>query len=186
MEKPLLRKKYLEKRMRFTTMDIDSFSLAIANQSLKLLIWDKTYYHLFLTISEKKEVDTQYLLHILQGRDKSIVVPKADFNSGEMKHFLLQENTALKTSPYGIPEPLEGIEIPSEKIDVVFVPLLAFDTHGNRLGYGKGFYDRFLKACHPACIFVGLSFFEPEEQLEKDPFDIPLHFCITPEKIHSF
>ncbi|MEZ4778230.1 MAG: 5-formyltetrahydrofolate cyclo-ligase [Flavobacteriaceae bacterium] len=186
MEKPFLRKKYLEKRGQLTTEEIDSLSLAIANQSLKLPIWDKTYYHLFLSISEKKEVDTQYLLHILQGRDKSIVVPKADFNSGAMKHLLLQENTPLKISSYGIPEPVEGIEIPSEKIDVVFVPLLAFDTHGNRIGYGKGFYDRFLKACNPGSTFVGLSFFEPEEQLEKDPFDIPLHYCITPGKIHSF
>ena len=186
MEKTILRKKYLEKRAQLTEQEIDSLSLAIANQSLKLPIWNKTYYHIFLTISEKKEVDTQYLLHILQGRDKSIVVPKADFKSGTMIQILLQENTVLKTSAYGIPEPMEGIEISPKNIEVVFVPLLAFDISGNRLGYGKGFYDRFLQECNPQCLFVGLSFFDPEKLVAPTYRDIPLHFCITPEKIYSF
>lgn len=182
----MLRKHYKEKRAALAIDEIDTLSVAIANNALKLPIWDKTFYHLFLTISEQKEVDTHYLLHILQGRDKSIVVSKTDFNTGTMKHLLLQENTVLKTSAYGIPEPLEGIEIPSEKLEVVFVPLLAFDIHGNRIGYGKGFYDRFLKACNPSCIFVGLSFFEAEKQLEATKTDIPLHFCVTPYKIYDF
>ena len=186
MEKKAARKLYLEKRAQLTIQEIDSISMAIANKALKLSIWDKTYYHIFLPISEKKEVDTQYLLHILQGRDKSILVPKADFISGKMTHILLQENTLIKTSSYGIPEPEEGIEVSSEKIEVVFVPLLAFDSKGNRLGYGKGFYDRFLKECSPTCIFVGLSFFEPEKELNSEAMDVPLHYCITPEKIHSF
>src|SRR5690606_29706561 len=106
-------------------------------------------------------VNTDYLLHILQGKDKSIVASKADFEKGEMAHFLLQENTVLKASEYGIPEPISGIELSPELLDVVFVPLLAYDKIGHRVGYGKGFYDRFLAKCNKNAVFVGLSFFEP-------------------------
>ncbi len=161
-------------------------SLQISNQALKLSIWNKTYYHIFLPISTKKEVNTDYMMHILQGKDKSIVVSKADFSTGEMKHFLLQENTVLKISGYGIPEPVSGIEISPEMLEVVFVPLLAYDQNGHRIGYGKGFYDRFLKKCSTTALFVGLSFFEPEPEIFFEATDVPLNFCVTPKKILDF
>ncbi len=185
-EKPLLRIKYKKLREALPEEAIEKMSLQIANKALELPIWDKSYYHLFLTISEKKEVNTDYLLHILQGKDKSVVISKTDFASGEMKHFLLQENTLLKVSKYGIPEPVSGIEIEPSVNDVVFVPLLGFDLFGHRVGYGKGFYDRFLGKCRPETIFVGLSFFGPEPKIFSEATDIPLDYCITPTKIYSF
>lgn len=184
--KSTLRKKYKALRENLTEDAVAEMSLQIANQALRLRVWDKTYYHIFLTISEKKEVDTTYLMHILQGKDKSIVVSKVDFSSYEMKHFLLQENTSLKISNYGIPEPVSGIEISPEILDVIFVPLLTFDQNGHRIGYGKGFYDRFLQKCKPNTIFIGLSFFEPESEIPYEDTDIPLDYCITPEKIFDF
>jgi len=186
LTKQQFRQTYKAHRATLTTENIDEASLAIANNALKLQIWEGTYYHLFLSISEKKEVDTQYLLHILQGRDKSVVVSKSDFNTLEMAHFLLQENTILLHSKYGIPEPKDGIELLPKQIDVVFVPLLAFDIKGNRLGYGKGFYDRFLEKCRKDTILVGLSLFEAEDKLPQDPNDVPLDYCITPKKIYTF
>lgn len=186
MEKKGLRLKYKKFRENLSEYCIEEMSLQIANQALKLPIWDKIYYHIFLPISTKKEVNTEYVMHILQGKDKSIVVSKVDFDSGEMKHFLLQENTVLKTSEYGIPEPISGIEISPEILDVVFVPLLAYDQKGNRVGYGKGFYDRFLAKCNPNTVFVGLSFFDPELKIFFDDTDVPLHFCVTPKKILDF
>ncbi len=186
MEKKVLRLKYKKLRVNLSEESIEEMSLQIANQALKLPIWDKTYYHIFLSILTKKEVNTEYLLHILQGKDKSIIVSKADFDSGEMKHFLLQENTILKTSEYGIPEPVSGLEISPEMIDVIFVPLLAFDQKGHRVGYGKGFYDRFLEKCSPHTIFIGLSFFDAEPEIFSAVTDIPLNFCITPKKIIDF
>ncbi len=186
MEKKGLRLKYKKLRENLSEYSIEEMSLQIANQALKLPIWSKTYYHVFLPISAKKEVNTEYVMHILQGKDKSIVVSKVDFNSDEMQHFLLQENTVLKTSKYGIPEPISGIEIAPEILDVVFVPLLAYDQKGNRIGYGKGFYDRFLAKCNPNTVFVGLSFFEPEPSTPFEAKDVPLNFCITPKKILYF
>ena len=186
MTKTELRAKYKKLRTRISSEDIEDLSLRIANSSLELPIWEATYYHIYLTITDKQEINTDYLLHILQGKDKSIVIPKANFERGEMKHFLLQENTLIRVSNHGIPEPESGIEISSEQIDIVFVPLLAFDIQGNRIGYGKGFYDRFLAKCNPKAIFVGLSFFEAEDKIINEFIDIPLHFCVTPNKIYAF
>ncbi len=185
-DKTTLRIKYKKLRLELSENAIEEMSLQIANLALKLPIWDKTYYHIFLSITSKKEVDTEYILHILQGKDKSIVISKADFSTNEMKHFLLQENTILKISEYGIPEPISGIEVSPEMLDVVFVPLLAYDVNGHRLGYGKGFYDRFLEKCNPETIFVGLSFYEPEPEIFVEANDIPLDFCISPKNILDF
>lgn len=185
-DKKTLRLKYKKLRENLSEESIEEMSLQLANQALKIPIWDKTHYHIFLSISTKKEVNTDYLMHILQGKDKSIVVSKADFLTGEMKHFLLQENTVLKTSEYGIPEPVSGIEVSPEMLDVVFVPLLAYDENGHRIGYGKGFYDRFLKKCNTTTVFVGLSFFESEPEIFFETTDVPLNFCITPKKIMDF
>lgn len=184
--KSTLRIKYKKLREQLSQDLVDEWSLEIANQALKLPIWNKTYYHLFLSIPSKREVNTDYLLHVLQGKDKSVVVSKADFSTGEMKNFLLEENTIINISSYGIPEPLAGIALSPDILDVVFVPLLAFDLLGHRVGYGKGFYDRFLEKCRPETIFVGLSFFEPEESIIYGTFDVPLHYCVTPNKIFDF
>ena len=97
-------------------------------------------------------------------------------------------NTKIKKNNYNIPEPIDGIEVPHSKLEVVFIPLLAFDKKGNRVGYGKGFYDNMLNKCTPNCIKVGVSFFEATKTLIEDSFagDIPLDYCVTPKKIYSF
>ena len=186
MTKEDYRLKYKNLRTQISLEAVEDLSIQIANNALQLPIWDVTNYHLFLSISTKKEINTEYLLHILQGRDKTIIVPKVITGTSQMEHVLLQDNTTLKTSNYGVPEPVSGFEIQPEKIEVIFIPLLAYDTNGNRLGYGKGYYDRFLKQCNPEAIFIGLSFFEPETTIPFEETDIPLHFCVTPEKTYTF
>ena len=181
MNKKEARQKYKELRQQLSQEEIEDKSLAIANQLLKMDIWDKTYYHIFLPIEEQKEVNTEYILQILAGKDKEVVVSKSDFKTTTMTHFLLTDNTKIKKNEYNIPEPITGLNVPTEMIDVVFVPLLAYDKQGNRVGYGKGFYDKFLSECNPNVIKIGLSFFEPEEKIE-DLFenDIQLNFCVLP------
>lgn len=187
MFKKELRKKYKELRNELTSEKVEELSLAIANQLLSLDIWDKTYYHLFLTIAEQKEINTEFLLHILSGKDKEIVVSKSDFATLGMTHYLLTDNTKFRKNTYNIPEPVDGLEVPVSKMDVVFVPLLAFDVKGNRVGYGKGFYDKFLSECKPETIKIGLSFFDAEEIIEDaSEKDIQLDYCITPNRIYKF
>ncbi|WP_372756357.1 5-formyltetrahydrofolate cyclo-ligase [Mariniflexile sp.] len=182
-----LRKQYKTLRKGLSTTQIEDLSMAIANQLLKLPIWDASFYHIFLAIEEQKEVNTDYILNILSGKDKHIVISKSDFETGLMMHFLLTDSTKIIKNSYNIPEPVDGIEIENSKIDIVFIPLLAFDKKGHRVGYGKGFYDRFLANCKPETIKIGLSFFEAEAEIT-DVFesDIKLNYCVTPERVYSF
>lgn len=187
MNKTELRQKYKAFRNSLSKNEVEEMSLAIANKILILPIWENSYFHIFLPITEHKEVNTEFILHLLSGKDKEIIVSKADFETRNMTHFLLTDNTKIKKNNYNIPEPVDGIEVPSPKIDVVFVPLLAYDKKGHRVGYGKGFYDKFLSQCKPDVIKIGLSFFEPEEIIA-DIFegDVQLNYCVTPNKVHSF
>ena len=139
MTKAELRKNYKQKRKELSLEIIEDLSLQIANRLLTLPVWDFSFYHLFLSIEEQKEINTDFILNILSGKDKNIVISKSDFSTGKMTHFLLTDNTIIKKNNYNIPEPVDGIEIPCQKIDVVFVPLLAFDIQGHRVGYGKGY-----------------------------------------------
>ena len=185
--KKAFRKKYKIMRQSLSDVSREEMSLAIANTILQLPIWHKTYFHIFLPITEHNEVDTEFILHVLSGKDKEILISKSNFETREMTHFLLTDNTKIKKNEYNIPEPVDGIEVPSKKIEVVFVPLLAYDKKGNRVGYGKGFYDKFLSDCNTNVIKIGLSFFEPEE-LITDVFegDVQLNYCITPNVVHTF
>jgi len=183
----IIRDKYKALRANLTSSQIDDYSLSIANQALKLPIWNKDYYHIYLPITSQKEVNTEYILNILSGKDKHIIISKSDFSKIKLTHFLLTDSTTIKLNSYNIPEPTGGIEIDAKRIDVVFVPLLAFNNLGHRVGYGKGFYDRFLAQCRPETIKIGLSFFKTETLFNTaDIDDIKLDICITPECIYQF
>ncbi|WP_188049106.1 5-formyltetrahydrofolate cyclo-ligase [Flavobacterium sp. GP15] len=187
MKKTELRIKYKALRKQLSENETEEMSLAVANKLLTLPIWEKTYFHIFLPITEHHELNTEFILHLLSGKDKEIIISKSDFETRNMSHFLLTDNTKIKKNEYNIPEPVDGIEVPSHKIEVVFVPLLAFDKKGHRVGYGKGFYDKFLSECKPETIKIGLSYFEAEDLIE-DVFedDVPLDYCVTPDKIYKF
>lgn len=187
MTKSEIRNNYKVKRNTLTSEQIDDLSLKIANQTLKLSIWDHSNYHIFLSIQEKKEIQTEYILNILSGKDKNIVVPKTNFKNNSLQHFLLTDSTRLQINSWGIPEPINGIEISPTQLDVVFVPLLAFDTIGHRVGYGKGFYDRFLAECKREIVTIGLSLFPPSENIEDiNDKDIPMQSVVTPDEIYNF
>lgn len=186
MEKKLLRKKYKQARAAFDQETIEAHSIAIANQALQLDIWEQDYYHIFLPIQKQKEVDTTFLLHILQGKDKHILIPQTDFETKEMRNVLLTDNTLIRVNKYGIPQPTDGIRIEAQNIQVIFIPLLAYDCKGNRIGYGGGFYDRLLANTTPETLKIGLSFFEPEKLIAEEATDIPLDMCITPTQVYYF
>ena len=187
MTKSELRLLYKKKRAKLSLEEIETKSLDISNQLLQLDIWNFSFYHIFLSITEHREINTDYILNILAGKDKHIVISKSNFETISMTHFLLTDTTAIRKNEYNIPEPIDGIEIATEKIEVVFVPLLAFDKQGHRIGYGKGFYDTFLSECKPDTIKIGLSFFEAEEKLQGlFDSDIALDYCVTPKTIYKF
>lgn len=184
--KSALRALFLEKRKALDASAHEDMSFSIANQCLKLPIWDYQYYHLFLPLKEQAEIDTTLILTLLQGRDKAVIVPKIKLGTA-LEHILLTDQTKIQTNKWKIPEPESGLKLEPHQLEVVFIPLLAFDLNGHRVGYGKGFYDRFLSQCKPSTIKIGLSFFEPLKEIaDINPYDIGLNYCVTPEKIFSF
>ena len=110
MDKKKLRQKYKDKRKSIKDDINASYSLAIANQLLALPLWEHSNFHLFLSSTLLGEVDTEYVLTILQGKDKQVVVPRMQ-TEHELKHILLTDSTLIKPNRWGIPEPQEGIEL---------------------------------------------------------------------------
>ena len=185
LTKSALRRTFLKKRRALSSQKHVDMSFAIANNCLKLPIWHLDYYHLYLPIKAKAEIDTTLILTLLQGKDKQVILPR--IKGSELEHILLTDVTKLKTNTLGIAEPEKGIKISPEQIDVIFLPLLAWDKSGNRLGYGKGFYDNFLSLCKTNTIKVGLSFFDPVDKIvDIRSEDIRMDFCVNPEGIKKF
>ena len=185
MNKIEARKKYLDLRKKLDNVQIISKSISISNNLQDLPIWEHNFYHIYLPIKEKNEVDTMPIINILNNKKKKVLIPKSDFNNTTMKSFLLNDNTVLKKNKYGITEPIKNEEFLG-RIDVIFIPLVAYDLIGNRVGYGKGFYDKFLRNQNNKILRVGLSFFNPEKRIKIDEHDENLDFCVTPNRIFSF
>jgi 5-formyltetrahydrofolate cyclo-ligase len=179
------REKYKNLRKQLSESEILDMSVKIANNLLKFKIWELKTFHLFMTISENKEVDTKPIFDLLIGKGKEIIIPKININSNTLDSCIFDEKTVFNVSNLGIPEPKNGILF-NGKIDVVILPLLAYDLDGNRIGYGKGFYDKFICNLKSEPLTIGVSFFSPEKSLECNNHDINLDYCITPNKIFSF
>lgn len=147
--------------------------------------------HVFLPIRSQNEVDTGPIIDQLWQTDSEITVVTSITNiqTGTLTHVVLTPTSGLIVNRYGIPEPNPATSIPvsAAVLDVVLVPLLVFDRQGHRVGYGKGFYDRFLAECRPDCLKIGLSLFSPIDRIDDvTETDVTLDVCITPEQIIQF
>ncbi|PKK36598.1 hypothetical protein BWI96_09410 [Siphonobacter sp. SORGH_AS_0500] len=119
----------------------------------------------------------------------NIVVSRSNPETRRLTHYLLTATTEIVENQWGIPEPVPGtsMEIADAEIDAVLIPLMAFDLAGNRVGYGMGFYDRFLSRCRQEVQKIGVSFFEPVPLItDITSDDVPLTACITPQEIWHF
>ena len=131
-------------------------------------------------------MDTQFLIASLRQRNKQLVVPKVR-PGGQLDHYLFQEDTRLVPGAFGIPEPDTGQPVSPDSPDVIFLPLLAFDLQGNRVGYGGGYYDRFLTQRKQSAILVGLSLLGPVTLIsDVSEWDVPMDYAVTPEGIYEF
>jgi 5-formyltetrahydrofolate cyclo-ligase len=191
VKKSELRKLYLSKRKAISPEQIAIKSQKITNlffQYFDLLGVKK--FHIFLPIVKQNEINTWLIIRYLQENfsKMNIVISKVIPEKSELENYLLDEKR-LTENHWGILEPSgENQEkIQPYQIDLVIIPLLIFDKNGNRVGYGKGFYDRFLQECKPETMKIGLCLEEPIEIIEDvNEFDIKMDFCITPNKIHKF
>jgi 5-formyltetrahydrofolate cyclo-ligase len=104
-----------------------------------------------------------------------------------MEAIPVTKNTTFTKNRFNIFEPDGNEVIDPQLIDAVFVPLLAFDSRGYRVGYGKGYYDRYLAGCAQDVVKLGFSYFEAIDMIEDiNEFDVPLNYCITPMRVYEF
>ena len=186
MNKSSLRKEALNKRNALSGQELDALNKKLLKQFKTIDFSEINSLHIFLPIIAKKEPNTFLLIEWLQENhpEIQIIVPKANFDTNLMHNYVFTKKTKLINNQYHIPEPKDGAEF-LEKPDVVIIPLLAFDKKGYRVGYGKGFYDRFLQ--NRSSQKIGLSFFDAtEEIIDVHLNDIRLDKCITPEQIYTF
>lgn len=187
MDKATLRETYKSKRMQLPPGELERLSEIIIDKTLTNFQLAEKTISLFLPIERQREVNTYMLLERAMNIGAQVAIPKTNFETMEMRHFLYEENDQLEVNEKGIPEPKKGKAIAADRIDYVFVPLLAVDKNGHRVGYGKGFYDRFLRKCSPNCQFIGLHYFDLEEKItDVLPTDIRLNAVVTPSGVIRF
>lgn len=184
-----LRKEFLEKRKSLNQNDLLNKSRQLSERFFALIdLSSVKTLHTFLPIQEMNEPDTWQIIDRIRREFPSIriALPRVDEQTKTLDHFFFEGLHQIKKNKWGIEEPHQGIPVEVSKIDMVIVPLIASDCVGHRVGYGKGFYDKFLSQCRPNCIKIGLSFFEPVELIDdKANHDVRLTMIVTPENVYS-
>ena len=183
--KTFLRSHYKKKRLSLTKQEVDHLSQRVCKQLDKLNIWKLKNYHIFISISKYNELDTSFIINKLKSEKKNIIVPKISNN--ELVHIAINDKTEFSINEYDIEEPNNGNSFIIENLDLIFIPLLAYDLEGHRVGYGMGYYDKFLKLTNKSSLKIGLSFFDPINKIQDiDDNDVKLDYCITPTQVHKF
>jgi 5-formyltetrahydrofolate cyclo-ligase len=186
--KAALRQHYLTQRRRLSPDALEQGSLAIAQAFLSLpRLSDGQTVHIFLPILAQNEVNTWLLIKQLRQHypNIQIAVSRSDFAHNTLQHFLLTPETPLLHNRWGIPEPpITAPPIAVTALDWIVLPLLCFDQRGYRVGYGKGFYDRFLAECRPDAQKVGVALFPPIAAISDiHQHDIAMDFCLQHQRI---
>lgn len=187
MKKPELRKIFIAKRKELADKEIKAKSRAVAENFFDGFNLKKVnFLHCFIPIARFNEINTNLIFERIRRDFPHVrtVAPRIDLQTLEMKSLIYTAETELAENSWKISEPAHDEFIEAEKIDIVLVPLLCADRRGFRVGYGKGFYDRFLKDCRADCLKIGLNYFEPVEEISDiNEFDIKLDFLVTPESV---
>jgi 5-formyltetrahydrofolate cyclo-ligase len=197
MNKSELRKLFLQKRKALTQTEVNRRSELISRRFLDFLDTHQLVntfgtIHAFLPIQQQHEVDTWLIIRSIWKLFShiQIAVSITDTATNQLTNYPLYPHTQLQLNRWGIPEPINPnlkTAIPSHQFDIVLVPLLVFDNQGHRVGYGKGYYDRFLADCRPDSQKVGLSLFKPVEHIDNTELtDVRLNACITPGQTYFF
>jgi len=189
ISKATLRNTYKQRRKALTDKDRLKLDDLILIQFQKLILHDVHAVLSYWPIKSHYEINTLPITDYLSFRIPGLRVcfPKTDFAQTKLQAIEVEKETSFEMNHAGIGEPTTGELIYPEELDMVFVPMLAYDKKGFRVGYGKGFYDRYLQMCRRNVIKVGFSYFEPEEAIpEVNEFDIPLNLAITPQSIYEF
>lgn len=194
LTKAALRRAALARRQALPSTEVVCRSQQLAEQLFEHFpVAQWRWLHVFLPLARKNEPDTWALLHRIWTEKLSVrlAAPVVQPDGISLKHYELTAATPLLANRWGIPEPVAdaATEVAPAQLDAVLVPLLACDQQGQRVGYGGGFYDRFLGQCRPGTRLIGLSILDDEPVAalaDVLPTDVPLHACLTPGGVWNF
>lgn len=187
MKKAELRKKYSEVRRQFSNEQFETSSEQLRNKLFNELSNKTGLIHVFLSIKEKKELDTWPILKWLWDKNWQTCTSITHFDDNRLTHASINAETSFAENKWGILEPINEELVLPINIDLVLIPVLCFDLSGNRVGYGKGYYDRFLSECRPDVMKIGLCITEPITQVtDASGLDIKMDSCITPQRVYKF
>lgn len=187
--KEKIRQHFREARKRLTIEEQAQMNQGLLLQLEKAVPQPLHVMMTFCSLPQWGEPDADLLTRSLLTRFPQLQVayPKILDEDGNMEALLPSHVAGLIPGRWNIPEPERGEIVDPLQLELVLVPLLAFDLQGHRVGYGKGYYDRFLQRCRPEVIRLGVSFFEPVDRIEDTGyFDVPLSRCITPGCLYEF
>lgn len=189
MTKAKLRKIYLAHQKSLPAIEREEKSRRIAERFFQSFdLRPIKFLHCFLPIEKFNEIDTKLIFEKLWCEFPHVktLLPRVDFQTNEIESLKFSSVTKLVRNEWRIDEPSHGEITETKEIDIVLVPLLCFDKSGFRVGYGKGFYDRFLRSCRADCKKIGLSNFPPLAKIsDATGFDVKLDFCVTPEEVFN-
>jgi len=189
MNKSALRKVYKEKRLLLTNEIMRSYDEQILSRIKEYQFKTPTYFLSYFPIAHHHEPDTKLVTNYIKKQfiGTTLCYPRINETSGLMDAIALNEATIFNKNNYHISEPANGEIIPADKINIILVPLLAFDIQGHRIGYGKGFYDKYMANCNSNTLKIGLSYFPPIDIIDDaNEYDIPLNLCFTPSDVYEF
>jgi 5-formyltetrahydrofolate cyclo-ligase len=189
MVKSLARREYLQQRLQLPAAEIHNYTASMKQifDGMQLPPVHALLSYYPLTSRHEFDVTVCDNTVIEKNPRAKIAWPRTDTETLSMEAHFLEEHGLFAKNKYNILEPIGNYIIPPDEIDLVFVPLIAFDRLGYRVGYGKGYYDRYLRRCRKDVITIGFSFFEPIDAiLDIDQFDVPLRYCITPSRLYEF
>ena len=182
MTKKEIRTYYLEKRKEITEEKLEHISISIANQFFKQFDLSLVeYLHVFIPIKKIKEVNTWHIINRIWKEYPHINIATSITFKDKLEHCLIDGDTIFIDDKWGIPTPQNTQKISAEKIDLVITPLLAFDENLNRVGYGKGYYDKFFSECKSDVQKIGVSLFPSLDKKidDTDKYDIALDEVVS-------
>ena len=180
-----LRKSFKKQRSLLDINQVQGLSKRIFENLLELNIWDKSFYHLYLSNEINNEVETDEIVNLLFMKNKRVFVPK--ILGKDLLNIEIDNNTNYSLNQLGIREPISSNQKDASLLEVIFVPLLIFDKLGHRVGYGGGYYDKFLENIKDDVLKIGLSLFDPIDKIQDiEKHDISLDYIITPIRVYDF
>ena len=144
--------------------------------------------HILFYVAVEGEVETKEMIKSALAMRKKVIVPAADFKTKELRLYEIKSIEELTKKKTGLYEPKNPTnEYNKEFLDLVIVPCIAYDKKGYRIGFGLGFFDRFLKSFRRKIPFIGLAFeFQFVSEIPSEEHDVKMDKIVTEDRICNF